>query len=88
MPLNIKNDQAHLLARELAELMHESITEAVTTAIREAIARRKQIQEKQRRTLINKLKEIADFTAGLPVYDSRTPDEILGYDQTGLPGSW
>src|SRR5258707_7600504 len=39
MHLNIKNDEAHKLASELAELTGESLTSAVTLALRERLAR-------------------------------------------------
>lgn len=35
MHLNIKNDEAHKLASELAQLTGESLTSAVTLALRE-----------------------------------------------------
>jgi antitoxin VapB len=38
MALNIKNPEAHRLARELAALTGESMTAAVTEAIRERLA--------------------------------------------------
>ena len=38
MPLNVKNEEAHRLARELAELTGQSITEAVTRARKDAVA--------------------------------------------------
>lgn len=34
---------------------------------------------------VDELEEIAEHCANLPVLDSRTPDEILGYDPHGLP---
>ena len=37
------------------------------------------------RTLADELEEIAEHCAGLPALDSRQADEILGYDDTGLP---
>jgi antitoxin VapB len=39
MSLNVKNDHAHRLARELADMTGETLTEAVTTALRERLAR-------------------------------------------------
>jgi len=39
MSLNIKNEEAHRLARELAALTGESMTVAVTEALRERIER-------------------------------------------------
>jgi antitoxin VapB len=42
MTLNIKNPEAHRLARELTALTGESITRAVTEAVRERLARVRQ----------------------------------------------
>lgn len=39
MPLNIKNEATHALARELADATGESLTEAVTVAVRERLER-------------------------------------------------
>jgi antitoxin VapB len=84
MALSIKSPEADRLARELAEKTGESITDAVISAIREKLARE---QRKQRNTqrLVEDLMEIARHCASLPVYDSRTSDEILGYGEDGLP---
>jgi antitoxin VapB len=48
MHLNIKNDEAHWLATELAQLTGESLTLAVTLALRERLAR-----ERRRRNTDN-----------------------------------
>jgi hypothetical protein len=40
---------------------------------------------RSRRRLADELDEIARHCSRLPVLDSRTPDEILGYDEHGLP---
>lgn len=37
------------------------------------------------RRLIEDIKHIADHFTALPELDDRHPDEILGYDQRGLP---
>ena len=84
MPLNIKNEQAHELAKELADLTDTSITEAVIYALREAVERRKTRYKRKHRTLFHELQSIAEFTKTLPVYDDRSPEEILGYDERGI----
>jgi antitoxin VapB len=83
MALNIKSAEAEKLARELARRTGETITDAVTVALRERMARLG--QRRAKRSLIDELDEIAKRCAALPVYDPRTPDEILGYDENGLP---
>jgi len=67
----------------LAKLTGETKTEAVTQALRDRLARLR--RERTRRRLADELDEIARHCARLPVLDPRTPDEILGYDEHGLP---
>lgn len=85
MALSIKHAEAERLARELAARTGETITEAVLVALRERLRR------EQGRSTISRLKddllEIGRRCAALPDLDSRTAEEILGYDETGLPRS-
>ena len=37
------------------------------------------------RSLRAVIDEIADHSSSLPVIDDRSPEEILGYDEIGLP---
>ena len=84
MALNIRNAETEKLAEALAKLTGETKTEAVTQALRDRLARLR--RERSRRRLADELDEIALHCARLPVRDARTPDEILGYDEHGLPG--
>jgi antitoxin VapB len=82
MHLNIKNDEAHKLASELAELTGESLTATVTEALRERLAR-----ERRRRRpdhIAGRLMKIGSRYAAL-ADTGRSPEEILGYDEHGLP---
>lgn len=83
MALNIRNAEAEKLAEALAKLTGETKTEAVTQALRDRLARLR--RERTRRRLADELDEIALHCARLPVLDPRTPEEILGYDEHGLP---
>lgn len=85
MPLNIKNDEAHELARELSDLTHTSITEAVTLSLRESLARERRRQQVQKRRQMQDLLRIAEECGDLPVLDTRIPDEILAYNDHGAP---
>jgi antitoxin VapB len=84
MALSIKSPEADELARQLAATTGESITAAVIVAMRERLHREKQRQA-NRQMLIADLMAIADHCASLPVLDTRTEDEIMGWDQNGLP---
>jgi antitoxin VapB len=83
MALNIRNPETERLAEALAKLTGETKTEAVTRALRDRLARLR--RERAGRRLADELDEIARHCARLPVRDSRTPDEILGYGEHGLP---
>lgn len=83
MALHIKDPKADRLARELAEVTGETLTEAITRALEERLAKqRKAMSLEERRARIEKL--LSEFDA-LPVLDDRSPDEIIGYDENGLP---
>ena len=83
MALNIRNAEAERLAAELALLTGQTKTEAVTEAIRNHLERLR--REQSGRTLADELDEIGRQCAKLPVRDGRPADEILGYDEHGLP---
>ena len=80
MALNIKDPETDRLAGRLSALMGESITTAIKTAVRERIER----EERRRgKASVEELLTIARRIAS--ARDTRTPDEILGYDERGLP---
>ena len=83
MAVSIKNAETERLARELAKRAGVSITEAITISLREQLAR-----EEGRRTAPrnrDELQAIGRRCAALPDLDTRSADEILGYDEIGLP---
>lgn len=85
MALSIRDPETDRLARELAALTGETMTGAIRMALGERLAREKHRRSadiERRRQAINQIVE--DF-AKLPVLDDRSPDEILGYDEDGLP---
>ena len=84
MALNVKNPETHRLAQELAEATGTTLTDAVTVALRESLATRRQGDSFH--LLWAEVSEIQRFVADLPDRDTRSPEEILGYDQDGLPG--
>jgi antitoxin VapB len=85
MSLNIKNEEADRLARELADLTGESVTAAVTEALRERLARER--RQRHRKATSEELLEIArDIASRLKEpWKSIDIDELLYDEKTGLP---
>ena len=83
MHLNIKNDEAHRLASELSRLTGESLTAAVTSALRERLDRQR--RRLARGDVASRLMELGQRYAALPGGSQQSPEEILGYDENGLP---
>lgn len=83
MALNIRNPEAERLAEELARQTGETKTEAVTKSLRDRLMRVR--RERSTRRLADELEEIAIHCEKLPIIDDRPANEILGYDEHGLP---
>jgi antitoxin VapB len=83
MAFNIKDDETDRLTRQLAAVTGESITEAVKQSVRERLLR--EAGRSRSGSLTEELLEIGRRCASLPVLDARSPDELLGYDEDGLP---
>ena len=84
MALNIRNRRTEELAATLAKLTGETKTEAVIRALHERLERIR--RQRTGRSLADELDDIALRCASLPALDRRAADEILGYDEGGLPG--
>lgn len=83
MALSIKNEEADRLARELAELTGEGLTEAVVTALKERLRRER--GRAYPTPLREELALIRERCSRLPVRDDRAADDIIGYDEHGVP---
>ncbi|WP_017302412.1 type II toxin-antitoxin system VapB family antitoxin [Nodosilinea nodulosa] len=84
--MDITDPQARSMAKELAELTGQSLSDAVKMALQQALTKIKASKTpSQPRPLADRLNEIALRCAALPDYDNRSTDEILGYDEHGLP---
>lgn len=83
MALNIKDPEVDRLVRDLAAETGESITTAVSVAARERLERLRGAVPRERRKA--EMMRIAKRAAVLPVLDDRSPEEIFGYDENGLP---
>ncbi len=85
MAILIKDKETDEMIRTLAERTGESITEAVKTAVRQRLQStprsEQEIAERKR-----KLAEVLAYFDSLPrINEDLTDDEIIGYDENGLP---
>jgi antitoxin VapB len=83
MALSIKDPETEKLARALAERTGESITTATRRALEERL--RRTGSDARKAALLEDLEAIQRRWNELPVLDNRTPDEIVGYDENGIP---
>lgn len=83
MALSFKDKETDRLAREVVSLTGETLTDAVRTALAERLERERLRRGKPAR-LSERLLEIGAHCAALPDFDTRSPDEIVGYDETGM----
>lgn len=83
MALNIKDQETDKLAREVAERAGESLTEAIRVALRERLQRLS--GRPHAATQREKLYEILQRVDALPRKTDLSDDEILGYDEHGIP---
>ena len=84
MALSLKDPETDRLAREVAKLTGESLTEAVRKSLAERLERERLRRGKPAKGLVEELNEIAKHCAALPDLDTRSADEIIGYDENGL----
>lgn len=83
MAISIKNEQVEDAVRKLCSITGESLTDAVRRAVEARLT-----LVLQERGIDNELERAREFVKkfdALPVLDSRSADEILGYDENGLP---
>lgn len=83
MALNIKDPETDRLARELAAATGESITVAARRAIEERLERVRARQKAAPNRAA--LYDIIERARSRPPLDDRAVDEILGFDENGIP---
>jgi antitoxin VapB len=84
MAITIRSSEADRLAQELAAVTGESITDAVTNALRERLERHRVVDSAARQRRAAALQAIRTALAGKEVLDHRSDDEILGYNERGI----
>ena len=77
--LYIKNPAAHRLAQQLSKQMGLTLTDTVIHALEDQVGKTGRPLDRK------KIDAIRARVSALPVLDARTPDEILGYDEYGVP---
>ena len=83
MAISIKSIETEHLAREIAAKTGESLTGAIQKALEERLERLK--GDRRSQALATLLDDILRRVDEMPDLDPRTPDEIIGYDEHGLP---
>jgi len=83
MPLSIRNPRAEQLAREVAAESGETMTQAVIHALEEQLQRLR--GRRVAPDLVSEIMEVSRRCRELPDQDTRPSDEILGYDEDGVP---
>ncbi len=82
MALNIKDPLTEKYVRELAAATGEGITTAIRKATQERLQR---VRKDSPGRLATQLLDIGLRCSTLPDLDSRTAEEILDFDENGLP---
>ena len=84
MGISLKNDKAEKLARQVAVEAGESLTDAIIHALEERLERLK--GRRSVPDLTEAVMAISRRCRSLPDLDTRSADEILGYDEKGAFG--
>lgn len=84
MSLNIKNPATVALAAEVARRQGISKTAAIHEALRDRLQRMGYGDDRDER-LLGELRSIRERVGSLPLLDARGDDDIVGYDEHGLP---
>jgi antitoxin VapB len=83
MALSIKDPETERLARALAARTGETLTIATRRALEERL--RRVGSDRRKASLLEDLAASRRRWRALPILDSRSADEIIGYDDDGLP---
>jgi antitoxin VapB len=83
MAISLKDPETDRLARAVAALTGETLTDAIRIALVERLDRERR-QRGELTGLAARLHALGEECAALPDLDTRSPEEIIGYDETGL----
>lgn len=90
MSINVKNKEADRILAELRRATGKGASELVLDLLRKEQARiareeRPQPDKAEVERILAATREMQRLWRESPVIDPRSPDEILGYDENGLP---
>ena len=85
MGILVKNAETEKKIRKLARRTGETLTGAIDRAVDDRLAKLGPAQPKRGRIDRKKVAELLAYFDSLPVDDPRAPDEIIGYDEHGVP---
>ena len=83
MAISLKDPETDRLARAVAALTGETLTAPVRNALKERLERER-LRHGEVADLVARLRKIGEHCASSPDFDTRSPDEIVGYDETGM----
>jgi len=85
MSILVKNVESEKKIRKLAKRTGETMTAAIDRAVDDRLAKLGPERRKKGRIDRKKLAELLAYFDSLPVDDPRSPEEIIGYDEFGVP---
>jgi antitoxin VapB len=86
MALSIKNREFEDIARELARITGRSITEAGLEGLKRELERQRALKRhKPRQDNMDEIRDLQRRYAAIPNPNPMTEDEVLGYDEFGIP---
>ena len=83
MTLRDVPDELHSWLKQQAEAHHRSVNKEVI-AVLDSLRRQNVLP--QARPTVEEIMAIAHRFSSLPALDDRSDDEIVGYDENGIPG--
>lgn len=85
MGLSIKNAEVERMARDTARRRGVSLTEALRQLLAEEEARIAAAREAQIEAKVRAVQKIIERSSRLPRLTDLSDEEIIGYDENGLP---
>ena len=83
MGINIKHDEYERLIRQLAGHQGGTITDAIGIAVRHELEREGVVPAPE--SYGDRVRRLQAIVAAAPILDHRSADEIIGYDEFGVP---